>query len=344
MFCLFLVSSKAEMETTQYKNLRFDNSLTTTQNFTVSHCSFYNLYNTEAGGSIHIEKRSNLISVSKCIFWNSTSLGRGGAIYAQVFELIISSNCFGLCVGGKTNGCDGSTIYAETENGITFHEMNSYQSCPDHSRTTWYGLCIFWHNNQTSLDINVSHSTVDYSAGLAHGNSKILKVRRYIAVDERKGAALSFSYQQKTVGDAIYGAFVNNSCSQGIIYLQGADAVVKNFVFYRNSGRILSEIQGGGCHLYDCVFDSPKFNFDNVLRTGVGLVFDKTDINLTISGFREVDCEKVGNIVVVASDFQVLLVAIFVFLFIIGAAFAIAQLVHFAKSRPISMYTTLRTK
>ena len=96
--------------------------------------------------------------------------------------------------------------------------------------------------------------------------------------------------------------------------------------------------------MYDCVFDSPKFNFDNVLRTGVGLVFDKTDINLTISGFREVDCEKVGNIVVVASDFQVLLVAIFVFLFIIGAAFAIAQLVHFAKSRPISMYTTLRTK
>lgn len=258
-------------------------------------CSFFDMHNHKNGGALYIEQRDKVLKCTQCYFTNTSTNGRAGAIFCVIKNVTLFENCYELCCAGRNNGCDGSTIFSEAKEGNTLHEMNSYYQCPDHQRICWYGLCVFWNGRVECNDINVTHSTVEYLAGMAVGGSTDMHNNRYFAFDERSGAAINFMYQAYKVGETKNGVIANCSCKQGMIYCQGASVNLYNFSFIKNIGPISTEIQGGQIDLYNCYFDSENPPLGAV-RTSQSLKYGVKDMKSEVFGFRTVNCNNVGNV------------------------------------------------
>ena len=248
------------------ENILFNSTFKeTSHDVEIRQCRFVNIISETPGAAIHIDSNQTEFTLTNSFFEVCRCKGKGGAIYAIINHMSSSRNCFHLCRCGKENGNDGSTIYAFSKIGIETEYLTAYE-CPRYGDQCWYGMIILCNGRLFTHNVNLSHSDVEYIAGLAHfkpdNDQSIL--RFYSSTNQINGNALAF-IDMNFHGTHEYGALVNDSSNTGIFYVQKSVTTLSHFYFLNNTGKIT----------YMCVGDS-KANFENCVfssefeNTGIG--------------------------------------------------------------------------
>ena len=254
---------------------------------------FMSIYSNK-GAAICFLSNSNLL-ITKCYFINCTVATHGGAIYSESLNFTCSKCCFNLCCQGN-NQHYGSSIFSNSNGNHSSFLITCFM-CPSINLNPWHDQIIFWYGNYYFNNINTSSSSSQWNAGIDHYNCLKGILSFIITTKNIAGNSIGFYY---TSNEGIHShiLIINNTVTQGLIYLADTNIYLTNSFFINNIGKIAILHQGSSqFKLINCYFDSIPNDFGTGIIETINCQFsidDKTMIPIIL--FNTGICNVKNNI------------------------------------------------